>query len=94
MRHCIENPEVLKTKGMDGFTLADTIASYGPPDVVKQLLDSARKNPEIEKVLAKSHELDGGIETEALTLAIATLRHNGEDDSPYMDMVERLKSGS
>jgi hypothetical protein len=91
LSHCIETPNKLTTKGQDGYTLADTIASYAPTDVVKLLLDTAKTNDAVRKIIAKTHELDGGIEVETFALAIATIRDRKEDDAPYMELAKEIK---
>jgi|GEM_PF-6972907 hypothetical protein len=89
--HCIENPTKLKIKSEDGYTIADTLASYAPAEVVKLLLDTAKTNYEIKKIIAETHELEGGIEVETFALAIATLRDRKEDASPYMELAKEIK---
>lgn len=91
LSHCLENPNKLKIKDKSRFTLADTIASYAPTDVVKVLLDSAKTNDTIKKVIAETHELDGGIEVETFALAIATLRERKEDTAHYEELAKEIK---
>ena len=91
LSHCLENPNKLKIKSADGFTVADTIVSYAPTDVVKLLLDSAKTNDTIKKLIAKTHELEGGIEIETFALAIATLRERNEDDTRYTELAKEIK---
>lgn len=60
-------------------------------DVVKLLLDEAKRNDKVKKVLAETHELEGGVQVEAFALAIATIRDSKEDDSPYLGLAEEIK---
>lgn len=88
--HCLECPDKLKIKNEEGYTIGDTIASYAPTDVVKLLLESAKTNDIIKKIIAETHELDGGIEVETFALAIATIRDKKEDDSPYLGLAKEI----
>ena len=89
--HCLEYPSKLKIKSEERYTIGDTIASYAPTDVVKLLLDSAKTNIEVKKIIAETHELDGGIEVETFALAIATIRERNGDDEPYMELAKEIK---
>ncbi len=89
--YCTSNPEKLKIKSTEGFTIADTIASYAPTNVVKLLLDTAKTNDPVKKIIAETHELEGGIEVETFALAIATLRNRHEDTMPYTQLAKEIR---
>jgi len=89
--YCLENPDKLRIRGVEGYTIADTIASYGPTDVVKLLLERAKTDDKIKKLVAETHELEGGVQIETFALAIATIRSRDEDDTPYMALANEIK---
>ncbi len=73
LAYCMRDPDRLRTKGPDGFTLGDAIASYAHPEVVRQLLDAAQTSPRVMMIISETHELMGGMSVETSALARATL---------------------
>lgn len=91
LRYCFETPDRFRIKDPDGIMLIDTIASYGPPELVKQLLERAKKDEDVKWLIAENHKVDHGIILDTFDLAILTIRDEHEDDAPYKELEKEIR---
>src|SRR5271157_205391 len=54
LSRCLKNSEELMAEDKDGYTVGDTIASYAPWEVVKELLDNAKADEAIKMAINKT----------------------------------------